>query len=103
MTDSFDKEKIIECIFDPVTSGILAELENGGKESSYLVEKCGISNDEIRERLSYLLKYGFVKEELDNEKIIYSVDAEKLAKIMESDDNFDSAIDGLTKMDSYLN
>lgn len=103
MNDSFDKEKIIESMFDPITSEILAELENGGKESSYLAEKTGISDQEVRERLSYLLKYEFVKEQNDNEKIIYYVDAQKLSKIMENDENFDSAIDGLTKLDSYLN
>lgn len=103
MKDSFDKGKIIECMFDPITSEILAELENGGKESSYLAEKCGISDEEIREQLSYLLKYEFVKEQTNNDKIIYSVDAQKLSKVMENDENFDSAIDGLTKLDSYLN
>ena len=103
MNDSFDKEKIIESMFDPITSEILAELENGGKESSYLAEKAGISDQEVRERLSYLLKYEFVKEQNDNEKIIYYVDAHKLSKVMENDENFDSAIDGLTKLDSYLN
>ena len=103
MEGSFDKEKVIECMFDPITSEILAELENGGKESSYLAEKSGISEEEVRERLSYLLKYEFVKEQNDNDKIIYSVDAQKLSKIMENDENFDSAIDGLTKLDSYLN
>lgn len=103
MEGYFDKEKVIECMFDPITSEILAELENGGKESSYLAEKSGISEEEVRERLSYLLKYEFVKEQNDIDKIIYSVDAQKLSKIMENDENFDSAIDGLTKLDSYLN
>ena len=103
MDESLDKEKIIECIFDPFTSEILAELENGGKESSYLAEKSGISEDEVKERLSYLLKYEFVKEQTENDKIVYSVDAEKLSKVMEGDENFGSVTDGLTKMDSYLN
>ena len=103
MDESFDKEKIIECMFDPITSEILAELENGGKESSYLAEKSGISEQEVSERLSYLLKYEFVKEQTENDKIVYSVDAEKLSKVMENNENFGSVTDGLTKMDSYLN
>ena len=103
MTESFDKEKIIEYLFDPVTSELLAELENGGKDSSYLAEKSGISEDEVAEHLSYLIKYEFVKKQNENEKIIYSVDAEKLSKVMENDENFSSVTDGLTKMDSYLN
>ena len=103
MDESLDKEKIIECMFDPITSEILAELENGSKESSYLAEKSGISEEEVRERLSYLLKYEFVKEQTKNDKIVYSVDAEKLSKVMENNENFGSVTDGLTKMDSYLN
>ncbi len=103
MDESLDNEKIIECMFDPITSEILAELENGSKESSYLAEKSGISEQEVRERLSYLLKYEFVKEQTKNDKIVYSVDAEKLSKVMENNENFGSVTDGLTKMDSYLN
>jgi len=49
------------------------------------------------------LKYEFVKEQTENNKIVYSVDAEKLSKIMENDENFASVTDGLTKMDSFLN
>ncbi len=103
MDESLDNEKIIECMFDPITSEILAELENDSKESSYLAEKSGISEQEVRERLSYLLKYEFVKEQTKNDKIVYSVDAEKLSKVMENNENFGSVTDGLTKMDSYLN
>ncbi|MFB5645656.1 MAG: hypothetical protein ACE5R3_03535 [Nitrosopumilaceae archaeon] len=103
MDEKLDKDKIIECLFEPNISEILAELESGGKESSYLAEKSGISEEEVRERLSYLLKFDFVKEKTENDKIIYSVDAEKLSKVMENDENFSSVTDGLTKMDSYLN
>ena len=48
---SFDREKIIESIFDPNISEILAELEDGEKQSSYLSEKLKISEEEIRKRL----------------------------------------------------
>ena len=34
----YDREKIIDCMFDPETSEIIAELENDGKELSYLME-----------------------------------------------------------------
>ena len=100
---SFDKQKIIECMFDPVTSEILAELENGGKDSSYLAEKSGISEEEVRKQLSYLSQYKFVTEQTNNGKVVYSVDAQKLSKVLENEENFDSVTDGLTKMDSYLN
>jgi hypothetical protein len=38
MSDSFDREKIVECMFDPTTSSILAELEDGEKECLFLAE-----------------------------------------------------------------
>lgn len=95
----FDKEKIVECIFNPDVSVVLAELENGGKELSYLAEKIGVSEDEIKNRLAYLIECSLVKAE----SLIYSVDTEKLAKIMEGDENYENVMDGLTKLDSYLN
>ncbi len=90
-------------MFDPTTSEILAELENGGKESTHLAQISKISEEEVRERLSYLLEHKFVLEKKENEKIIYSADANKLAEVMEKEGNFDSVDDGLAKMDSYLN
>ena len=90
-------------MFDPDTSEILAELENGGKELQYLIKKLKILEDEIYERLSYLIEHDFVKEEKINNKIIFTADAEKLAKLVEQDKNFDDVVNGLAKMDSYLN
>ena len=90
-------------MFDPDTSKILAELENGGKELQYLVEKLKIFEYEIYERLSYLIEHDFVKGEKINNKIIFTADAEKLAKLVEQDKNFDDVVNGLSKMDSYLN
>ena len=88
MESSFDKEKVLDCIFDPDTSEILAELENGGKELTYLVDTLKKSEKEIRDKLSYLIEHSFVKEEKNENKIIFSVDAEKLAKLIEYDRNF---------------
>ncbi len=90
-------------MFDPDTSEILVELENGGKELQYLIKKLKILEDEIYERLSYLIEYDFVKEVKINNKIIFTADAEKLAKVVEKDENFDDVVNGLAKMDSYLN
>ena len=95
----YNKEKIIERIFDPNVSVVLAELENGGKELSYLAEKIGVSEDEIKNRLAYLMDCSLVKVE----STVYSVDTDKLAKVMESDENYENVMDGLTKLDSYLN
>ena len=103
MDSKYDKEKVIDCMFDPDTSEILAELENEGKELSYLMETLKKSENEIRDKLSYLIEHSFVNEEKNNNKIIFSADAEKLAKLVEEDRNFTDVEDGLAKMDSYLN
>ena len=90
-------------MFDPIISEILAELENGSKESLYLAQKSGITEEEVKNQLSYLLEHGFVEEKNENEKIIFSANGDKLAEIIEHDENFDNAVDSITKMDSYLN
>jgi len=68
-----------------------------------LLKKSGISEDEIRNQLSYLIEHNFLTETMENGKTVFSANAEKLAKIMENEENFDGAMDGLAKMDSYLN
>lgn len=97
----YDKAKVIENLFNPDISVILAELENGSKESSYLADKLGLTNEEIQNRLAYLIQTGFVKV-LDSPPS-YSVDAEKIVQIMENEENYKGVIDGLTELDSYLN
>ncbi len=103
MDKPFDRNKIIESMFDPITSGILAELEDGGKELSYLSQKAEISEDEVKERLSYFIEHDFVNTKTENEKIIYSANSQKLAELIENNENFDDTVDELTKMNSYLN
>jgi len=103
LDSAYDREKIIDCMFDPDTSEIIAELENGGKELSYLIDTLKKSEEEIREKLSYLIEYGFVKEEKNDTNTIFTADADKLAKIVEENQNFSDVEDGLAKMDSYLN
>jgi predicted transcriptional regulator len=103
MDDTFDREKIVDCMFDPVTSSILAELEDGEKECSFLAEKSSISESEVSERLSYLLDHGFIFKNSNNGKFIFSANTEKLTQIVENSDTFNATIEGLEKMDSYLN
>ncbi|NQV39172.1 MAG: hypothetical protein HQ505_01295 [Nitrosopumilus sp.] len=103
MSDTFDREKIVECMFDPTTSSILAELEDGEKECSFLAEQSSVPESEVLERLSYLIEHGFISKHSDNGKYVLTANSEKLASIMENNDNFDAAINGLEKMDSYLN
>ena len=103
MDDSFDREKVLECMFDPITSSIIAELEDGGKSSQYLAEKSSVSEHEVGERLSYLTTHGFILEKQIDEQSIFSADVDKLAQVVENDKNFGAAIEGLEKMDSFLN
>lgn len=103
MTSNYNRDKIIDCMFDPVTSSILADLEDSGKKSGYLAEKFAISQEEIHSKLSYLIQHDFIIEKETAGEKFYSANGEKLASIVENNDNFDATIDGLTKLDGYLN
>ncbi len=103
MDNTFDREKVVDCMFDPITSSILAELEDGEKECSFLAEKSSISESEVFERLSYLVDHGFIFKNSNNGKSIFSANTEKLTQIVENSDTFNATIEGLEKMDSYLN
>ena len=101
--DSNESEKILESLFEPDNAEILLELKNGPKPLSILIEKITISEAELDEKLSYLMENGFVKKEKKNDVVFYSLDAEKLVKVLENDDNFKNIDDGLAKLDSFLN
>ena len=103
MGNYYDREKVVECMFDPITSSIIAELEDGEKNSQYLADKSSISEHEVHERLSYLIKNGFIIEKQIDEKLIFFADFEKLSQVVEYSENFGAAIEGLEKMDSFLN
>lgn len=103
MDDTFDREKVVDCMFDPITSSILAELEDGEKECSFLAEKSSISESDVLERLSYLIEKEFIFKNSINGKSIFSANTEKLTQIVENNDTFNATIEGLEKMDSYLN
>lgn len=103
MDDTYDREKVIECMFDPITSLIIAELEDGEKNSLFLAEKSSISEHDVRERISYLVAHGFIIEKQIGEQSIFSADVDKLSQVVEHNENFGAAIEGLEKMDSFLN
>ena len=90
-------------MFDPVTSSILAALEDGAKECSFLAQQSSISESEVLDRLSYLILHGFVSKNSNDEKCLLSANPDKLGSVVENGDNFDAAISGLEKIDSYLN
>ena len=60
---------MLETLVNPDVSAVLSELEEGNKDSSYLEEKLRISQNEILERLSYVIEYGFVKINESNGKL----------------------------------
>lgn len=103
MSDSFDREKVVECMFDPTTASILAALEDGEKDCSFLAEQESISESDVLERLSYLIEHEFITHNTDDGKCRISANSEKLTSIVEDSENFDGTISGLEKMDSYLN
>ena len=103
MAESFDREKVIDCMFDPITSEILAELEDGEKECSILAQQFTLSESELLERLDYLIECEFLTKTIENDQCSISANTEKLGSLLEDSDAFDGAINGLEKMDSYLN
>ena len=103
MDESFDREKIIDCMFDPITSEILAKLEDGKKECCVLSQEFSMSESDILQRLDYLIECEFIFKTNENQKNFISANNEKLSSLLENNDTFDGAINGLEKMDSYLN
>ena len=103
MSDSFDREKVIDSMFDPITSEILAELEDGKKGCSVLCQQFSMSESDLLERLAYLIECEFLIKIVENDQCSISANTEKLGSLLEDSDAFDGAINGLEKMDSYLN
>ena len=68
MDETFDREKIIDCMFDPITSEILAKLEDGKKECSILSEEFSMSESDILQRLDYLIECEFIFKTSENQK-----------------------------------
>lgn len=103
LSESFDKQKMMEILVDPNVSSIMAELESGEKNSTYLVDKLQLSINQIKDLLSYVIEHKFVVVGQNNGNETLKVDMDKLNKIMESDDNFKNIVDGLTELDQFLN
>ena len=100
---SNESEKILESLFESDNAEILLELKNGPKPLSVLMEKIAISEEALDEKLSYLMEKDFVKKGENTDGVFYTLDAEKLSKVLENDDNFKNIDDGLAKLDSFLN
>ena len=103
MSEIFDREKIVDCMFDPTTSLILAELEDGEKQCSFLAKQASIPESEVLDRLSYLIEHDFISKSLNDGKCLLIANLDKLSNIVENSNNFEVTISGLEKIDSYLN
>lgn len=103
LSESFDKQKMMEILVDPNVSSIMAELESGEKNAAYLVDKLQLPINQIKDLLSYVIEHKFVVIDQNNGTETFKVDMDKLNKIMENDDNFKNIVDGLTELDQFLN
>jgi len=98
-----DNGKTLEALFEPQNAEILANLEDGPKISSELAEILGIKEEKLDEQMSYLKEMEFVIKTDKDSNVYYSVDKDKLSKVLENDDNFKNIDNGLAKLDSFLN
>ena len=96
-------QKILDAVFDENISEILAEMESAPKKCGFLSEKFNITPNDLDEKLSFLIKHEFVGKTGFDSDIEYSVDSQKLAKLMETAHDFENVDAGLAKMDGYLN
>lgn len=100
------RDEVIGSLFDPDVSGLIAELEGGPLPLSDLASRSGVAPGEVDSRLSRLVELGYVSRRADPAAgggAVYEADASKLAAVMESDENYQSAVDGMAKLDSFLN
>ena len=101
------RDEVIGSLFDPDVSVLLAELEDGPLPLADLATRSGVAPGEVDSRLSRLVELGYVSRRADPAAggggAVYEADAEKLASVMESDENYQSAVDGMTKLDGFLN
>ena len=82
----------------------LSLLSYGISGAAYAaVEPLSIITEEFYGEGNTITISGFVKKEENNGDILYSLDAEKLTKALENDENFKNIDDGLAKLDSFLN
>ena len=98
-----DNDKTFEALFEPQNAEILANLEDGSKTPSELAETLGIKEEKLDEQITYLKEMKFVIKTDKDGSVYYSVDKDRLSKVLENDDNFKNIDNGLAKLDSFLN
>lgn len=92
---------ISELLFDERVSKMMEMLEGGPAGIDELASEYGDSANMMMEQLKPLLEAGILREDAAARTL--SVNKEKLDKALESDQAFGGVVDGLTKMDGYLN
>lgn len=92
----------MERLFDPDVLPLISELEGGPADAAELSRRTGVPQGEVGARLSYLVSRGFVRES-GGDPPVYEADAGRLAGAMEREGNYQTAVDGLTKLDGFLN
>lgn len=101
------RDAVIASLFDPDVSVLLAELEAGPLALSELAARSGAPPGDVESRLSRLVGLGYVARREDpaagSGGAVYEADAARLAAVMERDENYESAVDGLAKLDGFLN
>ena len=101
------RDAVIASLFDPDVSVLLAELEAGPLALSELAARSGAPPGDVESRLSRLVGLGYVARREDpaagSGGAVYEADAARLAAVMERDENYKSAVDGLAKLDGFLN
>lgn len=93
----------LDALLDPVTSGIVSELEGGPRTLRQLCESTGLGAAEVESRLSPLRAGGLVAAAGEGPGASYSADASRIDEALSRSGHFDGAIDMVTKMDSFLN
>jgi len=101
--ENLNHDEILDIIFDDEISEILAEMEDSSRSASELSEKFHITEEELEEKLSSLIKHEFVTKNTDHDDIVYSVDGDKISKLLEDGHTFKNIDDGMAKMDQFLN
>ena len=81
--DDPNNNEILDIIFDDEISEILAEMEDSPKTASELSEKFHLTHEELDEKLSKLVTHEFVTKNMDHDDIVYSVDGDKISKLLE--------------------
>lgn len=95
----YDADEVRAVLFDEQVSLALAELESGPQNIDHLAHVSGMDADVLVKRLEYVVQCGFVH----CDDGVYSADSKKLEEFLSHEGQFDTVIDSITEMDSYLN